>query len=146
VSPGAAPRRTSINPALLVVGGIVVVAIVIGAAFMTIRSRSGSIAVNPPSFSCDLTLLAPVTMTITLPSSVGLDDYVSVQTDGIGTGVLEHVGLFFQQQSDGSWREVEDAANVDLCATVGYAAGTHDLRILDSSGKVLAQGSYTVTP
>jgi hypothetical protein len=108
------------------------------------NSAKCAIDISPSSFSCDFTLLAPFRSTITLPSSVGIDDYVTIQIDGVG-GESQHVGLFFNQQSDGSWRQIDDT-RVDLCTRAGCAVGRHDIRVLDSGGHVLAQGSYTITP
>ena len=133
------------SPALLLTAVVVIAVIAVGAALMTARSRSttGSIEISPSSFSCDLTLLAPFHSTIRLPSSVGIDDSVNIQIDG--SNVPEHVGLFFNKQSDGSWQQRDDT-RVDLCARTSYALGTHDIRVLDSGGHVLAQGSFTITP
>jgi hypothetical protein len=60
------------------------------------------------------------------------------------------------QQADGSWiiNNTSSAATMQsLCASGGSTGGvnvltpgTHTEQVLDSTGKVLATGSYTVTP
>jgi hypothetical protein len=131
---GAAPSTTSINPALLVIGGIVVVVIV--AVLFVVRGNSGgsgSIAFSPSTFNCS----NPVAL-----------------VDG---HVLGSAPVGMTQQADGSWVAVSTtslAQMQSLCALGGapalgiyaFTPGTHIYRILDSSGDVLAQGSYTVTP
>lgn len=133
------------SPALIVTFIAVIAVIVVGAYLMTAPAKSsqGSIEFNPSSFSCDLTLLAPFQSTITLPASVGIDDYVTIQVDD-GTE-SQHVGLFFLRQPDGSWRQLDDT-RVDWCAKAGYAMGPHQVRVLNSGGAVLAQGTYSITP
>jgi hypothetical protein len=154
VPPVATPRTTRINPTLLVVGGIVIVAIV--AILLLVNANSGgagSITFSPSTISCS----NPVGFaeTIRLPSSVHAGDAVTDMVDGrvLTSGPL--VGM--TQQADGSWVifiTTSQASMQSACVSGGASAvghymlalGTHVERVLDSSGKVLAQGSYTVTP
>ena len=159
VSPGAAPRRgTSINPALLVVGGIVVVAIV--AILLLVNANSsgaGSISFSPSTFSCSNP--GTLTETVRLPASVRRGDVVSIQVDGkvIASTPVGMTAGGMTQQGDGSWVAVSTTSAATMqssCALGGapalgiyaYTPGTHTAQIRDSSGGVLAQGSYTVTP
>ena len=152
---GAAPRRTSVNPALLVIGGVVIVAIV--AVLLVVNGMSGGpggISFDPSTISCS----APVAFTTTgrLPASVHAGDTVTITLDGQAfTSEQVSPDNSYVQQADGSWTltNTSSLATVQsLCAVGGSAGGfdvltpgTHTEQVLDSSGKVLAQGSYTVT-
>jgi hypothetical protein len=60
------------------------------------------------------------------------------------------------QQPDGSWTSTSTTTADTMqaiCSAGGgsggfnlYTPGTHTMQVLDSSGKVIASGSYTVTP
>ena len=129
---------------LLVLGGLVLVAIVGVFAYMNMSSTSGSISYSPSTVSCSST--ASVTVTIRLPSSLHATDQITAQLDGQVKGTAT-LGSQFIQQSDGSWLQTTTQSGVTTCAgTNGQFTGTHVGRILDASGKVLADGSFTVTP
>ncbi|MGA2512593.1 MAG: hypothetical protein ABSG37_03105 [Candidatus Limnocylindrales bacterium] len=154
---GAAPARKGINPLLLLIAGVVVVAIV---AFVVVNNGksggSGSITFSPSTLSCK----TPVTFTTMarLPSSVHAGDTITITLDGksAGTSEVSSIGGDTTQQADGSWVSVSTTSPDEmqtLCAAGGSAGGmnvltpgTHTMQVLDASGKVLAQGSYTVTP
>jgi hypothetical protein len=154
--PGAAPVRQGINPLLLVVAAVVVVAI---AAFVVVSNNSGGsggITFSPSTLSCK----TPVVFTTTarLPASVHASDTIAITLDGksAGTSTVVDSSGDTKQQPDGSWLSVSTttaAQMQSLCAAGGSAGGmnvltpgTHTMQVLDASGKVLAQGSYTVTP
>jgi hypothetical protein len=85
-------------------------------------------------------------VTIRLPSSLHATDQITAQLDGQVKGTAT-LGSQFIQQSDGSWLQTTTQSGVTTCAgTNGQFTGTHVGRILDASGKVLADGSFTVTP
>jgi hypothetical protein len=54
------------------------------------------------------------------------------------------VGSGFDQQADGSWRSSTTSSSTDLCSQFG--AGDHTYALQDSSGHVIAEGSFTVEP
>lgn len=134
-------------PKLLAVGGIALIVVVIAAVvFMNMNSGSGGITLSPSTISCSST--TDVTSTVRLPSSLKADDELTFQIDGI-TSTTATVGEAFTVQSDGSWLLTDTQSSSSSCTSAIGATlsmGTHTLQILDASGKVLAQGSYTLTP
>jgi hypothetical protein len=141
---------------MLVVVGLVL-AVVVGAyLYMNMSSTSSSISFSPSTLSCS----SPVTFTTTahLPSSVHVGDTITIKLDGksAGSSQVSSSGGEVTQQADGSWLVVSTttpSSMQSLCAAGGSAGGlnvltpgTHTMQVLDASGKVLAQGSYTVTP
>jgi hypothetical protein len=149
-TPAAASDRSI--PLPLVIGGIVIVAIV--AVVLVVRSSgSGGISFDPSTVNCS----SPVvfTSTVHLPSSVQAGDTIIQTLDGqtIARGSVTSSAM---QQPDGSWIYVNTssvATMQSLCASGGSSGGvniltqgTHTEQILDSTGRVLASGSYSVTP
>jgi hypothetical protein len=57
------------------------------------------------------------------------------------------VGTSFEKQTDGSWLYKESTGSATwYCAPSGPSSvGTHTVRMLDSKGKVPAEGRYTHT-
>ena len=181
VAPVGAPApRTAVNPALLLVGALVIVAI--GAAGVlamnggkaspsasaghggglfgsaapsnekvatpehpratpTPASGVGSLKVQPAKFDCSDTS-TQVTMTILLPAAVEASAEITAQLDG-EAGSTEVVSDNFKQQSDGRWLSTDTQSASDLCSA--YGSGSHTFGVLDSNGKVLAQGSFMIT-
>ncbi len=176
---GPTAPRTAVNPALLLVGALVIVAV--GAAGVLAMNGSkaspsgsaghsgslfgspapshetvatptpratptpgggvGSLKVQPAKFDCSDTI-TQVTMTILLPASLEASAEVTAQLDG-ETGSTEVVSDNFEQQSDGRWLSTDTQSASDLCSA--YGAGPHTFAVLDSDGKVLAKGSFSVT-
>jgi len=110
---------------------------------------------SPPTVDCAV----PITFTTTihLPASVKSGDTVTVKFDGqtLGTETFT-AGDTTTQQPDGSWVDVTTATPSEMqtdCARGGknssgaavLTTGTHTYQILDDSGTLLAEGSYTVT-
>jgi hypothetical protein len=141
---------------MLAMGGVVL-AVVVGAyLFMNMNSNSGGITFTPSTLSCS----SPVTFTTAarLPASVHAGDTVTIMMDGKSAGptTVSSSGSDVTQQADGSWIIVSTTAPTEMqsiCAAGGSAGGfnvltpgTHTMQVLDASGKVLAKGSYTVTP
>jgi hypothetical protein len=137
--------------------GAVVLAVAVGAyLFMNMGSNSSSITFSPSTVSCK----TPVTFTATvhLPSSVHATDSITITLDGksAGSSQMSSAGNDVTQQPDGSWLVVSTttpSAMQTLCEAGGSAGGfnvltpgTHTMQVLGAGGKVLAQGSYTVTP
>jgi hypothetical protein len=135
-----------------VIGGVVIIAIV--AVVLVVRSGgSGGISFDPSTVSCS----SPVvfTSTVHLPSSVQAGDTIIQTLDGqtIARGPVTSSAV---RQPDGSWIYVNTssvASMQSLCASGGSSGGvnlltqgTHTEQILDSTGRMLASGSYTVTP
>ena len=159
VTPGApAAARTGfkITPPILLIGVVVVAAIVGGLIYMNMSSSSGGLTFTPSTISCS----KPVafTTTVRLPSSVKATDKISITLDGksLETSTVSDVSDIVHQQ-DGTWTSTS-ATTLEMvqtmCAAGGSAGGinvltpgTHTMQFLDSTGtKVLASGSYTVTP
>jgi hypothetical protein len=89
-----------------------------------------------------------VTSTIKLPSSLKETDQLVWQVDGVAL-VTSNVANNFTKQSDGSWLYTDTSTASSSCqgpSGNALSMGTHVIRILDASGKVLAEGSYTLTP
>jgi len=143
---------------LLVVATAAVVIVAI-AAFVVVSNNSGGsggITFSPSTLSCK----TPVVFTASarLPSSLHATDVVTITLDGkvAGTSTVVDSSGDTKQQPDGSWLSVSTTTADQmqtLCAAGGSAGGmnvltpvTHTMQVLDASGKVLAQGSYTVTP
>ena len=136
VAPAAAPAKAAVSPVMLLVGGLVILAIV-GVAFYMMNNNSapGSLVFSPTTVNCGQTY----TTTIRLPSSVKGTDQITLQDNGavVATQTVSDAGL--KQQPDGSW-SASDTSPADC----SIGAGAHTERLLDASGKVLAQGSFTL--
>jgi hypothetical protein len=145
----------NVTPKMAAIGGIALAAIVAVVVVFGMGSSSGSITFSPSTVSCK----TPVTFTSTanLPSSVKAGDTVTITLDGKSAGTTQVApGGEMTRNADGSWLDVSTTTIADmqaLCAAGGTAGGfnvltpgTHTMKVLDASGKVLAQGSYTVTP
>ncbi len=110
----------------------------------------GGITFSPATVNCaNPGSVGAETVTILLPSSVHTGDVLTENLDGktLQTGPLASDAV---PKPDGSWSETlqTNAADMDsfcLIAGNGFTSGTHTEQVLDASGKVLAQGSYTVT-
>jgi hypothetical protein len=111
------------------------------AATPTPAIGGGSLKVQPSTFSCSDTS-TQVTMTTLLPAAVDASAEVQAQLDG-EAGSTEVVSDNFKKQSDGRWLSTDTQSASDLCSA--YGAGKHTFGVLDAQGKVLAQGSFTVT-
>jgi hypothetical protein len=155
-TPANAGAGIKVTPQMLAIGGVVL-AVVVGAyLFMNMNSNSGGITFTPSTLSCS----SPVTFTAAarLPASVHAGDTITIKLDGklAGTSTVSSSAGDVTQQADGSWVTVSTTTSTQmqtLCAAGGSAGGfniltpgTHTMQILDASGKILAQGSYTVTP
>ena len=146
--PGApVPTRAGgkISPRILAVGAIALVVIVAAVVYMNMNAKSGSISLTPSSFSCSSS--AQVMAVMRLPSSLQATDQLTYQTDGV-TESTDTVDNTFSRQGDGTWLFSRSTNASSLCSgsSSGATVGTHTLRILDASGKILAEGSYTLTP
>jgi hypothetical protein len=86
------------------------------------------------------------TLVIRLPASVKSSDRVPVKYDGITKGT-QTVSSGFVKQPDGSWLYQDSTgAGTWSCGSSGSSSvGSHTETIVDSSGKVLAEGKYTLT-
>jgi antitoxin (DNA-binding transcriptional repressor) of toxin-antitoxin stability system len=140
---------------MLAIGGIVLAVIVGAYLFMNMNSNSGGITFTPSTLSCS----SPVAFTTTahLPASVKAGDNVTITLDGkqVTSGPVSSVSDLIQQP-DGSWTSTSTTSPStmqSICAAGGSSGGfniltpgTHTMQVLDASGKVLAKGSYTVTP
>ncbi|MGA2514662.1 MAG: hypothetical protein ABSG37_13765 [Candidatus Limnocylindrales bacterium] len=137
-------RVAGINVTAKMLGiGVIVLAIVAAAAFVYLGagSKSGSIVFSPSTISCSST--TSVTETVRLPSSLQFADQIILKRDGVVEATTK-VGSQFAQQTDGTWTATSSLSTSDVCGLVSM--GTHTLQIVDASGKVLAEGTYTLTP
>lgn len=167
--PGAAPvgpARSSVNPLLLVVGALIIVALVAGGAYALGNSSKGdsgssgsispslvgsaspsaaasshypgSIVFSPSTIGCPSQAF---TTTVRLPASVLETDQITYRIDGtdIITQSLADFGM--TQQPDGSWMVSDTNTNGSSNCSMG--PGKHTATLLDASGQVLAQGTFT---
>ena len=148
----AAPARARVNPALIVAGAVVIVALIVAVGFVAMNSSSssgpvpGSYALDPTSLNCASP--GPVTVKVTLPATVQGSDMVTSRFDGSDWGQAGKVSDFFTVQSDGTWLHEDTPSNLSACQGPSgtLTKGTHKLQVVDSQGKVLAEVSFTVTP
>ena len=115
---------------------------------------SSGISISPSTWSCSPPVA--ITETAQLPSSARVGDRFILTIDGQTAESITVGGPETVVQPDGSWAWVLNASVASVSVdcelanagdfTLGFAPGTHKLQLLDSSGNVLAQGSYTVTP
>lgn len=136
--------------------GILVIAAIVGGYFVLNTGSKSAITFTPSTLSCS----NPVTFTVSahLPSSVKAGDTVTITLDGksAGSSAVASSGNDAVQQSDGSWLITSTTTPTSMataCKAGGSVGGfnsltpgTHTMQVLDASGKVLAQGSYTVNP
>jgi hypothetical protein len=155
-----APARRGVSPAMLLVGGLVIAAIV-GVALLATNNGSkivpgtsgspvvspppvpsagypGSLAFSPKTIGCPS---QPFTTTVVLPSSVIATDQITYQIDDtiIITQAVTDFGL--TKQADGKWSVSTDSPDGSSNCSMG--PGLHTARLLDATGKVLAQTSFT---
>jgi hypothetical protein len=131
-----------------VVIGILVIALVGTLGFVAVTtltgsgSPAGSLNVDPSSFSCPTT--TAVSLTVRLPASVSGSDQVTTRLDGKNWGSVL-VSSQFQKQSDGTWLH-SGSSSLDTCQGPDgrLTAGTHKLQVVDSHGKLLAEGAFTI--
>jgi hypothetical protein len=151
--PGASGGGFKVTLGLLATVAIGLAVIAGAYLYASVGSTSSGIIFSPSTVSCS----APAVFTATahLPSSVHAGDTVTITLDGktAGTSQVSPSGSDVTQQADGSWVSISTTslgAMRSLCAagssTGVLTPGTHTMQVLDSSGNVLAQGSYTVTP
>ena len=140
MGPMGARPRTAVNPILVVAGLVVIVAIIGVGAFALANNKGsgapGSLVFSPSTVSCDDTL----TITTTLPSSVKESDPITLKVDGTAGGTHTAVEAGLTKQANGSW---SGTASGPVDCTMGK--GSHTEQLVDASGKVLAEGSFTIT-
>jgi hypothetical protein len=145
-APAPAPRAPGlkVTPKLLAIAGIVL-AVILAIAYVSMGSKSGSVAFTPSSFSCSSS--ANVATVMRLPSSMSAAARLNWQIDGV-TQITNAVADNFKQQTDGTWLFTDTSAASSSCQGVSgpLSMGTHSVRILDANGHVLAEGSFTLTP
>jgi hypothetical protein len=121
----------------------------------SLPSMTGGITFSPATVDCAIPVA--FTTTITLPSTVKSGDTVVIKFDGttLGTTTIS-AGGSTTLEADGSWLDVSTATVSGMqtdCANGGMSSsnvavltpGTHLYQVLNESGTILAQGSYTVT-
>jgi len=143
-TPIATVAGIKVTPKLLAIGGIAL-AILVAIVYVSMGSKSGNITFAPSTFSCSSS--AQVTKVMQLPSSMKATDRLSWQEDGVSI-FTNTVTDTFKLQSDGSWLFTDRSAASSNCQGPSgpLSMGTHSIRILDVSGRGLAEGSFTLTP
>ena len=143
--PGYQQPRSPLLPIALVIGGIVALVVVMGLvlALASSHSTGASIVMSPSTIHCG----QATKLTIRLPATLKSSDRLTLEVDGVTINNWT-VGQTFIKQSDGSWMyESSSSTSSWSCTASGLnALGTHVIKIRDANGKVLAQGSYTLTP
>ncbi len=155
-----APARATVNPFLLIAGVVLIAALVGAGAFLFVNlpkgsggssngttaagsaspsggsgGYPGSIVFSPSTVGCD----EPLTTTMTLPSSVKDTDQITGRFDGKAGTTQTVVDAGMTQREDGSW--FLSKTNPADCS---FGIGLHTAQLADASGKVLAEGSYTL--
>ena len=143
-TPIATVAGIKVTPKLLAIAGIAL-AVVLAIVYVTMGSKSGSVTFSPSTFSCSSSVNVATVMR--LPSSIGAAERLNWQIDGV-TQITNAVADNFKQQTDGTWLFTDTSAASSSCQGVSGALsmGTHNVRILDANGHVLAEGSFTLTP
>lgn len=100
----------------------------------------GAVTFEPASFSCADTE-AQITMKVWLPASVPSSEQVTAKLDDTDLSA-KSVATDFEKQGDGRWLTTGTDSTSTLCGIVGE--GKHVLRVVDSQGSLLAQGSFTI--
>ena len=117
-------------------------------------AAGNSIVFSPSTFSCSDSK-TPLTITWTLAAGTSGDLQILYEWDGsLGQGgqtpqTVSAAG--FTKQSDGSWQQTESTTGADLCSNLGLKSGSHTWSVVQAQsdgtpGKLVAQGSFTVTP
>lgn len=153
----AAPAKTGISPTMLLIGGVLIAAIAVGALFvMNNNSKSSgsgpgnsggniggsSVSITPASFSCSGAEVQ-VTLAIRLSASIPGSTQITMQFDGV-TVSNTSVESGFEKQSDGSWLSSAPESSSSLCGSL--SPGQHRMSALDANGKVITEGTFTMTP
>lgn len=143
-TPIATVAGIKITPMLLAIGGIAL-AVIAAVVYLSMSSKSAGISITPSSFSCSSSI--QVTSAIKLPSSLRATDTIRLTVDGVLQKETT-VGAYMNPQTDGSWTRESAASANDACQGVSgqLNPGTHVVRVVDVNGRVLAEGSYTLTP
>jgi hypothetical protein len=156
-----APPRSGVGPGLIIgiVLAVVAVVVVAGGLLLVVSrgsSASGSITFSPSTIDCSNP--QAVVETDILPSSVKGSDVLVTTLDGetLGHGTLDSSTGNWTKEPNGTWKQVvtnsqtsisimcEDSAYSSGMGTNYMSLGKHTETIETLSGKVLAQGSYTV--
>ncbi|HEX7497535.1 MAG TPA: hypothetical protein VF344_03610 [Candidatus Limnocylindrales bacterium] len=143
-APAARAPGIKVTPKLLAIAGIAL-AVVLAIVYVTMGSKSGSVTFAPSTFSCSSSVNVATVMR--LPSSMSAAERLNWQIDGV-TQITNLVAENFKQQADGTWLFTDTSAASSSCQGVSgpLSMGTHNVRILDANGHVLAEGSFTLTP
>ncbi len=162
----AAPGPRDLRPAMLLLGGAVLVVVALVAGLLMVlgsQLHPGGITFSPSTVNCH----APTewTMDVYLPSSLKGSDVIKVDWEDMGwpphpLTETRYPGwsASWNQLSDGSWhgrlvksrQDFETSCWLDTTIAQPFYylpmnPGEHEVRIKDSSGNILASGSYTVS-
>jgi hypothetical protein len=128
------------------IGVLLIFALVFAIVMVSSKSSyPGSITYSPSTIACG----ASYTLTIRLPSTVKTGDELTIKFDG-RISTTETITDSFAKQSDGSWLYTGTSGagtwdcNSSYDTTGSTSIGKHTETILDLSGNILAQGTYTL--
>jgi hypothetical protein len=102
----------------------------------------GSVILYPETLSCSGAAV-DLNLAIELPGSISGSAMISPAIDGIA-GDSQSVDSVFTRTTDGSWFETETISSTKLCGEL--ATGSHTVGVLDSSGKTIVEGTFTLEP
>jgi cold shock CspA family protein len=86
---------------------------------------------------------------VTLPSSLQYASQITLKLDGTVETTSTVGGSGFVQHTDGTWTNASAISTSDVCGLASggsISMGTHTLQVVDASGNVLAEGTYTLAP
>jgi hypothetical protein len=148
-----AAARSGVNPAMFLVGVLVIAAIAVGAFFVVNNPKNspsasgamgstspggGGMVFNPSTIGCPS---QSFTTNIVLPASVKGTDTLTYKIDTT-TIITQTVADFgFEKQANGTW--TVSNTNEEGSTHCDMGPGVHTARLLDASGNVLAQGAFT---
>jgi hypothetical protein len=101
-----------------------------------------AVTIKPSSFSCSAASV-DVALAIQLSASIPSSAEVTSELDG-SAGNPTTVETGFVQQPDGSWLSSYTTSSSALCEQLSI--GQHRIGALDSAGKVIAEGTFTLKP
>jgi hypothetical protein len=116
-----------------------------GSYTLAVRAAWSSTVLSPSTISCSSQ--TEVTRTIKLPSSLKGADQITDTLDG-NHRFTHSISDMFAQQPDGSWLFVSVLGADTMCIGQGVtlSMGPHTWGIIDASGNVLAEVSWTLQP
>ena len=138
---GSKRTRRRIDP--LLIGPLLGLAILF--VFGTYNSSPDSTPRSAASISCSSG--QRVSQAVTLQASVEPDQQLQYELDGAPFAIIT-VSQYFERSPGGAWSNTATDNPLDGCVGPDgrLAVGTHEYRLLDSQGNVLAAVAFAVVP